>query len=285
MLYIFLSICCSVAVSILLKLAKRYHIDVLQAITWNYSTAILLTWIIYKPQLYQQQIVHGYTYLSVGLLLPVLFLIIAASVRIIGIVRTDVAQRLSLLIPIVAAFALFNEQQTSLKIIGIAIGFVAIVCSIPWQLNRSTRKLGNVSWLYPLIVFAGFGFIDVLFKQITLFTDVPCTTSLFIIYILAFIISLIFLAIQIYRKKTRFSWPHILIGWVLGIVNFGNILFYMKAHKVSANSPSTVFAGMNIGVIVLATLVGLFIFKEKLSLLNKIGIALAVIAIVVITNS
>src|ERR1700733_12827218 len=102
MLYIFLSICCSVIVSILLKLAKRYHIDVLQAITWNYSVAILLTWIIFKPQLHSQQVDHGYTYLAVGLLLPVLFLIIAASIRITGIVRTDVAQRLSLLIPIMA---------------------------------------------------------------------------------------------------------------------------------------------------------------------------------------
>src|SRR5476649_1598702 len=116
MLYLFLSICCSVIVSILLKLAKRYHIDVLQAVTWNYSTAILLTWLIYKPHLQQQQSAHGYTYLLVGLLLPVLFLIIAISVRVNGIVRTDVAQRLSLLIPILAAFLLFEEVLTPFKI-------------------------------------------------------------------------------------------------------------------------------------------------------------------------
>jgi hypothetical protein len=36
MLYVFLSICCSVIVSVLLKLARRYQIDVFQAITWNY---------------------------------------------------------------------------------------------------------------------------------------------------------------------------------------------------------------------------------------------------------
>jgi hypothetical protein len=50
MLFVLLSICCSVIVSIMLKLAKRYHVDVLQAVTWNYSTAILLTWLIFKPQ-------------------------------------------------------------------------------------------------------------------------------------------------------------------------------------------------------------------------------------------
>jgi len=284
MVYVFLSICCSVIVSILLKLAKRYHIDVLQAVTWNYSTAILLTWLIFKPQLHQQQSVHSYTYLSAGILLPVLFLIIAVCVRVTGIVRTDVAQRLSLLIPILAAFLLFEEVLTPYKIAGIALGFVAIVCCIPQQ-SPVAMKAGKASWLYLLLVFAGFGVIDVLFKQIALFTDVPYTTSLFIILILAFITSLIFLAVHIYRKKTRFSWPHILIGWVLGAVNFGNILFYIKAHKALAKAPSTVFAAMNIGVIVLATLVGIIGFKEKLSLVNKIGIGLAVVAIVVITNS
>jgi hypothetical protein len=33
--------------------------------------------------------------------------------------------------------------------------------------------------------------------------------------------------------------------------NFGNILFYLKAHQDFSESPSTVFAGMNLGVIVI----------------------------------
>ncbi len=285
MLYLFFSICCSVVVSILLKLAKRYHIDVLQAIAWNYSTAILLTWLIFKPHLQLSQTVHVNIYLALGILLPVVFLVIAASVRLAGIVRTDVAQRLSLIIPILAVFLLFGEALTPFKIVGIIMGLIAVLCCIPYKQQKLGRRLGNTSWLYLLIVFAGFGVIDILFKQIALFTDVPYTTSLFVIYILSFIISLIFVFVQIYRKKTKFSLPHILIGWVLGIANFGNILFYIKAHQALAKSPSTVFAAMNIGVVVLSTIVGLAVFKEKLSMLNKIGIVLAIIAIVVITNS
>jgi len=283
MLYILLSICCSVIVSVMLKLAKRYHIDVLQAITWNYSTAILLTWFIFKPHLHPSQNVHVYIYLIIGLLLPVLFLIIAASVRVTGIVRTDVAQRLSLLIPIIAAFLLFGEVLTPLKIVGIVAGLSAIICSVPWQKGKGKKP--GFSWLYLLIVFAGMGLIDVLFKQIALFNDVPYTTSLFIIYIVSFMVSLVFLGYQIYTKKTKFSFPHILIGWALGVANFGNILFYIKAHQALTHKPLTVFAAVNIGVIILATIVGLAIFKEKLSLLNKIGITLAVLAIIVITRA
>nr|WP_255496354.1 EamA/RhaT family transporter [Mucilaginibacter sp. FT3.2]MBB6234766.1 drug/metabolite transporter (DMT)-like permease [Mucilaginibacter sp. FT3.2] len=269
----------------MLKLAKRYHIDVYQAVTWNYSVAILLTWLFYKPSLSGLQDAPVISYIALGVLFPSLFLIMATSVRKAGIVRTDVAQRLSLFIPIIAAFLLFGEASNTVKVIGIVLAFVAILCSIPWQ--KSTGRSNSIeaekgSWIYLLIVFLGFGVIDVLLKQITKVNNVPFTTAIFIIFILAFALSFIGLIYQVATKKMRFSWPHILIGWVLGLFNFGNILFYLKAHKALAGNPSTVFSSMNIGVIVVGALIGMLIFKERLSTLNKIGLLVAVLAIVII---
>lgn len=283
MLYILLSICCSVVVSVMLKLARRYHIDVLQAITWNYSVAILLTWVIFRPHWVNLQITPVTTLVGLGVLLPVLFVVLGASVTAAGIVRTDVAQRLSLFIPILASYFIFGETLHLIKIIGIAIAFAAILCSIPWG-KRSGGKATRGGWFYLLIVFVGMGVIDFLLKQLSAFKAVPFTSLLFMVFILAFICAIIMLIVKIASGKTRFSFPHILIGWALGVANFGNILFYMKAHQALANKPSTVFTSMNIGVIVMGTLVGLFIFKEKLSTLNKVGIFLAMIAVIVVFN-
>ncbi|MEO3404848.1 DMT family transporter [Mucilaginibacter sp. CAU 1740] len=280
MLFVFLSICCSVIVSILLKLAKRYHIDVYQAITWNYSMAILLTWIFYKPELAALKTAPVYSYTALGVLFPSLFVIMATSVRKAGIVRTDIAQRLSLFIPILAAFLIFGEATGAVKAIGIVLAFIAIICSIPWQQSGSKTESG--AWGYLLIVFLGFGVIDVLLKQLTKVNNVPFTTAIFAIFIIAFTLTFIGLIYQVATKKMKFSWPHILIGWILGAANFGNILFYLKAHKALSNNPSTVFSSVNIGVIILGALIGILIFKEKLSLLNKIGIGVAVLAIVII---
>lgn len=282
MLYVFLSICCSVLVSIMLKLAKRYHVDVLQAITWNYSTAILLTWLIFKPHWVNFQIAPVTNLVGLGVLLPVLFVILGTSVTANGIVRTDVAQRLSLFIPIAASYFVFGENLHLIKIVGILLGLIAVLFSIPW--GKGGGKATSGGWLYLLTIFVGFGVIDVLFKQLSAFKGVPYTSLLFIVFVLCFICSLIMLVVKIASGKTKFSFPHILIGWALGIANFGNILFYLKAHQALAKNPSTVFTAMNIGVIVMGTLVGLFIFKEKLSTLNKIGIILALIAIIVIFN-
>lgn len=285
MLYIFLSVCCSLVVSILLKLARRYSIHVFQAITWNYLMAIGLTWFFFKPQLNGLQAPPLALYASIGVLLPLIFTVMASSVRIAGIVRTDVAQRLSLFIPLLAAFLWFGESITTLKIVGIAIGIAAILCSIPWQKQTANRTVISNAWIYLVLVFFGYGAIDILFKQVAAFKAVPYTTSLFLIYILAFVIALVGLIYQVVTKKARISWPHIMFGFILGVANFGNILFYLKAHQALSTSPSAVFSAMNIGVITAGAIVGLVVFKERLSLLNKIGIGLAIIAIIVITYS
>ena len=282
MLYILLSICCSVIVSVLLKLARRYQVDVFQAITWNYSMTILLTWLFLKPQFHNLDSAPVFSYLVLALLLPSVFVVLAVSVRLSGIVRTDIAQRLSLFIPIIAAFLLLGEHITLLKAIGIILGFTAIICSIPWKSKSENKRGSGNAWIYLLAVFIGLGVIDVLFRQIALLKAIPYSTSLFIVFVMAFVFSMIGLCYRVITKKTKFTLPHLFIGWVLGIVNFGNILFYLKAHKALANQPSTVFTAMNIGVIVMGALVGLIIFKEKLSLLNKAGLAVAIIAIIVI---
>lgn len=282
MLYVLLSISCSVLVSIMLKLAKRYHIDVYQAITWNYSIAIALTWVFLKPQLHNLNGAPFNLFVLLGLLLPVLFVILAASVRSAGIVRTDAAQRLSLFIPIASAFLFFGETPDVVRFTGLAIGIAAVICLIPWQKQTRDKKAGNNSWIYLLIVFIGMGIIDVLFKQVALVKQISTGTSLFIVYSLAFAVAFIGLLYQVFTKTMRFSWPHIFIGWVLGIANFGNILFYIKAHQALAKNPSIVFSSMNIGVIIFGTLVGVIIFKEKLTLFNKIGLALAILAIIII---
>lgn len=275
MIYIFLSVCCSVFVSVLLKLSKRYEIDNRQAITWNYSIAALLTWLIYKPEIPEISPV----YISLGLLLPGIFVVLALSVQYTGIVKTDIAQRLSLFVPVLASYILFSETFSGFKALGIIIAFIAIILSIPW---KKEEGISDNRWLYPLIVFIGMGIIDILFKQIAKTTSVPFTSSLMVVFPLAFLLSLSYLLLLYFTGKMKFQLINIICGWILGIANFGNILFYLKAHQALSDTPSMVFSSMNIGVILLGSLVGIFIFKEKLSRLNYLGIVLALVSITVL---
>ncbi|ACU04382.1 transporter [Pedobacter heparinus] len=282
MIFLFFSICCSVTVAVLLKLARRYKIKIVQAVTWNYLFAIVLSLIFYKPSF--NELISApinSVYIALGILLPVVFWFLAGSIRGIGIVKTDIAQRLSLFIPILASYFIFKEQFNTMKIAGLAVGFVAIFFTL---YKKTAQKNQGLNWLYPILVFLGFGVIDILFKKIAQITVIPYTSSLIVVFILAFILSLASIFYLSVVKKQKLEFINFVCGCILGFFNFFNILFYLKAHRAMADNPSIVFAAMNMGVIIAGSLVGIFIFKEKLNKLNYWGLFLALMAIVLITN-
>ncbi|KIO77780.1 transporter [Pedobacter lusitanus] len=282
MIYILLSISCSVTVAVLLKLAKRYNIHVLQAVMWNYMTAIILSYIFFRPELQEITAVPSVLTIAIGVLLPAILLIFAASVRNIGIVKSDIAQRLSLFIPIMASLYVFGENFSGLKVAGLIVGFTAIILTL---YRQSTVKADTGSYIYPILVFIGFGVIDVMFKKLALDKSIPYTSSLMVIFCISFVIAAMILGYIVLVKKKKVELINFICGVVLGCFNFGNILFYMKAHRAMASNPSTVFAASNMGVIILGSIVGIILFKEKVSKLNYIGISMALAAILLITLS
>jgi len=185
MFSILISLLCSVAVGVLLKIAKKYRVIFMQIIGWNYAIAIVLAWFLFRPDLEIVDFTDSTLFLfsSLWILLPSVFLFQAFSLYYVGIVKTDVAQRLSLFIPILASYFLFNERFTTYKIIGIIIAFLAIFFTLNKADNHSNN---NKKWHYPLMVLFGFGFIDVLFKKIVSISEIPFTTSLFVVFCGAF---------------------------------------------------------------------------------------------------
>ncbi len=281
MIYLVFSILCSLSVGVLLKLAKRYRIDLFQTISWNYLSAIILSFIFFKLEINHINVnqVQG-IHIFLGFLLPSLFMIMGLSIQKTGLVRSDIAQRLSLFISFTAAFFLFNEQFTLLKGLGMSLGILAILFTL---YKPTDDQIHAKNWIYPFLVFIGYGIVDVSFKAISSFEAVPYTTSLILIFLLALFVSLLYLGYLALTKRTKVQFINFICGLILGVFNFGNILFYMKAHRAMADDPSVVFAGMNMGVIIGACLIGLYLFKEKLNNWNYIGLFLALAAIVCMT--
>lgn len=283
--FVLISILCSVGVSILIKLARRRKVSYLQLIVWNYPISILCSYFFLNVNLSHFELTDlpWSVYIALGVLLPSIFVYIAKTIRYSGIAIAEVAQRVSLFIPLLAAGLLFHEQISINRILGIALGFLAIALCVGWQKGASATKDAKNYWLYPLLVFLGMGVIDVLFKKVATYTTVSYTNSLFIIFVIAFFIALLYLFFWLKLKKHRFDWKAIFWGMSLGVLNFGNILFYMKAHKALPDNPSVVFTAMNIGVMSLGAVVGVLVFGEKLSKINKLGLLLAIVAVLIIT--
>lgn len=286
MLYLILSVFCSVFVGVVIKISKKYNADIFQMITINYLISIILSILLFDINF--AIIPNDIPYVTISvliILLPTIFGVLFKSVQQVGIIRTDIAQRLSLFLPIIAAITIFGEKISTLKYIGILIGFISIylILSKDKQFNQGISNYSN--WLFPISVFAGFGIIDILFKQLALYSAIPYTTSMLYVFIGAAIVSVIVNMFYMILKQTNKNYNSLLFGIPLGIFNFLNIYFYLKAHQVFSENPTTVFAGMNFGVIILGSLVGYFIFKEKLRIKNIIGIILSLIAVSIILIS
>ncbi|QBG97503.1 EamA/RhaT family transporter [Xanthomonas oryzae] len=278
------AIVCSVLVSVLLKLAPRRQIDVFQSITWNYATAALLAWLTLHPALdtLRAATTPWLALLLLAVALPSIFLVMARSVAVAGIVRTDIAQRLSLVLSLAAAFTVFGEPVDGWKLTGLALGLLAIVCIVRRPRHQDAADPTPVTIGLPWLVgvWSGFALIDLLLKHIAR-AGTPSLTSLTLCFALAF---LLMLGVQSMRaaRGARLNIRSILAGVLLGALNFGNILCYVRAHQRLPHSPAIVFASMNLGVVVVGALVGRLGFAERLGLRGWLGLALAAPAIAAI---
>ncbi|MPT38488.1 MAG: DMT family transporter [Achromobacter sp.] len=284
LLYLLAGVACSVTVAVLLKLARRWQVDVRQAIAMNYLVAALLCWAVLRPDAagLLTPRTPWLVLAALGVLLPSVFLAMAAAVRHAGIVRSDAAQRLSLFIPLLAAFLLFGEPPSARKLVATLLAAGALTCLLrragPVQGPANAAAdpdHGRAAWLWPLAVWLGYGVIDILFKQVAR-AGTAFAGGLLLAFVIAGLLMLAYLLLRRVRCQAR----HLAAGVVLGLANFGNILTYIRAHQSLPEHPALVFASMNMGVITLGTLVGALAFREPLSRLNLLGIALALGAIV-----
>ncbi len=282
MTYLVLSMLCSVGVSVLLKLAAQFGVDTRQAITVNYAVAAAMAALLLKPQLagLAQPSASWALIAALGVLLPSVFLAMAAAVRHAGIVRSDAAQRLSLFIPVIAAFTVFGESSETGKLMGLALALAAMACLVgryrPGMKGDASDTGGEGAWRWLLAIWLGYGSIDVLFKQVAK-AGTAFAPALLASFVLAGLLMLAYLA----WRRVAWNRRSMLGGVLLGLLNFANILFYIRAHQHFASHPTLVFATMNIGVVALGTVVGALAFRERLSARHGLGIVLTLVAIVV----
>ncbi|WP_429411901.1 EamA family transporter [Roseimarinus sediminis] len=218
----------------------------------------------------------------IGFLFVVMFFLIGHSTAKAGMSLTTIATRMSMIFPIFFSLFLFDEQISLLKLGKIAFTLVAVALAI----YQPPRK--NIKTLYtflPLILFIGSGSVDTLVKtaqhrfvpdhQIQLFSSVLFGTSL--------LASLLFIPFT--REKLNiFSFRSLPLGIALGLANFGSLFFLMKALNNSGLDSSLVFGINNLAIVCFSLLLGFFLFKEQLSKLNRIGVVLSLIGIILLTQ-
>lgn len=284
MIYLVLSIVFSTSLFVIFKYFEIFKVDTLKAIVVNYIVAFSFGFTLSESKisissLPEQSWVFGAIIL--GLLFVSIFFVMALTAQRNGVSVVSVAGKMSVVVPILFGVYLYNESLGVFKIIGIIIALIAVYLA---SVKEDDNKHEKAGLLLPIILFIGSGAIDTTLKYVQKMYVAQNEVEVFSgsLFGFAALFGLIILIVKTIKKPEAFGIKNIIAGVILGIPNYYSIVFLIKALQTKGFESSTLFTINNVSIVIVSTLVGLLLFKEKFSLKNKIGILLAVVGIVLV---
>jgi drug/metabolite transporter (DMT)-like permease len=285
MRYLIATILLNTILSVIFKVLPRYKVDVLQAIVVNYWVCVVtgsLT-IGYMPLNASGVRQPWFPWaLVTGACFIMLFNLIAYRTRVDGITTTTIANKLSLVIPVLLAIILYKEHDGVWSIAGIVLAFPAVYLTSRTKEGNKDKPVA-LGWL--ALLFIGSGLLDALVNFVQ-HSYLPATAdqSLFTIYTFAAAgsIGTVLLVVLMVLKRIQLSWRSVLAGICIGVPNYFSIYYFIRLLHSGFLQSSAAIPVNNIGILVVSTLTALLLFKERVTWLRFIGLVLAITAIIFI---
>ncbi|KJJ39553.1 MULTISPECIES: EamA family transporter [Aequorivita] len=285
MISLALSILSSTMIFVVFKLYSRFKINTMQAIVMNYFTACFCGIVFQESAINIAEIPHFGWFpfaLGLGAMFITVFNLMAITTQRSGLSVVSVATKMSVAIPILFGLLYYKESLGVFKIIGIILALAAVyLASIKKQ---DGLKIKPTNFIFPVLVFLGSGIIDTTIKYLEgeyiAKNDTPIFSAT--IFAMAAAIGVLHLSAQALQGKFKFQLKNVLGGIALGIPNYFSIYFLVQALRSGILESSGIFTVNNVAIVMISTLLGILLFKEKLLLKNWIGIGLAILGILFI---
>lgn len=283
MIYLILAILFSTGVFVAMRLFERFRLDNHQALMWNYVFAAGTGFLMCKqldtlPQLVAEpwfglSLVTGFWFIFT-------YLLMTASTQRSGVTVTSLSSKLSVVLPTLAGVLLFHEKLNFVATCGIVLALVALVLVVGGR--AQSDKTNKINWLLPVFIFFGTGTGDILMKLTEQRNNADDMSFMIaFIYFIALLFGIIIVTYELIRGKSHWQWKSALGGIGLGVINFFST--YSVYHAMRCFDNVVLFPVYNIGVVSLTALTGWLLFKEKLTWKNYLGLAIAIIAVILIT--
>lgn len=286
MFYLIATILLNVLISAIFKVLPRYNVDTLQAIVVNYCVCVITGSIflghvpfhaahIVEPW-FPWSLVMGGAFITI-------FNLIAYCTRVDGITTATIANKLSLVIPVIISIILFKEASGIAKISGIVLALPAV-----YMTTRVKEDNGKVpSLLWPALLFIGSGLLDTLVNYVQHnYLDTPQIQATYTVYCftVAACFGIITVIVMAAMKKVKLHWKNALAGICIGVPNYFSIYFLIRSINCGIMQSSATIPVINIGTLVASALAAMLVFKEKANTQRIIGLVLSIIAILLIAS-
>ena len=210
-------------------------------------------------------VVNGFFYLA-G------FVLLQSGVKKYGVVLSSVFMKLGLLVPIVISVAFFGEKPELLQAIGFCLAVAAIVL-INYRKDGGTGRFR--AGLILLLLAGGSG--DAMSK---VFEEVgnPALSEQFLLY--TFTAAFILCVVLMLRRGQRPGKWEAVFGVLIGVPNYFSARFLLRSLETV---PAVIaYPTFSVGTILLVTMVGLFLFRERLEKRQWTAVAMILLALVLL---
>lgn len=152
MMYLIGSIVLTSYLTLSFKACEKYGVNVFQAIVFNYITCVITGSIVNGSFPIHAENIQtpwfGWA-MIMGAMFVSIFNIVAITAQKNGVAVASVANKLSLIIPVVLSVYLYNETVAGWKAMGVALALVAVVltCYTNTEKGHAAQKS---KWLYLL---------------------------------------------------------------------------------------------------------------------------------------
>lgn len=300
------AVACSVAIGMIFKHTGPMGLDRTALLTVNYAAAVGVGGVLIAGggrsaggtlDLSPTLLVLG---IGTGALLIAGFFLLAYATDVAGMSLAIGVMRVSVVIPFLASWLVWNEVPSVAQGVGMVLAAAAFFLIAQKQRRPEpvpagagptaggatvTEMAADVDWHafgVLALTFCMGGAVDLSMKTFEEGFGASNSRVLFLMltFGVAFLIGAVMVAVRALRHG---EWPGgRTVGWglVLGIVNYGSLEFILRAIAVLPGP--FVFPANNIAIMVLAAVLGVYLWDEYLSRANRIGIGLAIVALVML---
>lgn len=285
MYYLILAIVFATCNQLTFKAIAHFKIDLLSAIVANYVVCIGMAYFSSVEPVFQNTFLiqkwFPYSIIQGIIFISCLFFM-GKTTEKQGVAIATLSARLSVVIPIIAAFLLFGDIITLQKAIGILAALLALYLSSYFQYSKSHSFLSF--GVLPFVLFIAFGAHSTLLKFVQ---DRYLDSSSYNIYIMSSFLSALVLSgsglvFRIYRGRHIIRSKDLFWGFMLGFINYGAVYFLLRTLSIPGRESSQLFPTISIAVLGLSSFGAWSIFKEQMGLKIVGAITIGAISIVLI---
>ena len=317
MIFLLIAILCGSLFSVVFKLCQQRGIDTFQAILFNYVTAFIVTW---APMMWSwarggsapvNPLSEKWLWMAAlqGFFFCYGFALMSHSTRLSGVALTNAAARASLVLPVIASWLLLSQPAPAWFPVLLVIVAMLLMVVQPSDAVQNRRR----ALLFLVLVFFFYGVSDFSLKLVQHVVatqhagDEPLiarnlsalTGTIFFFAMCYSLVAVVWKNASARRAQSAAcdekpalqtsantsiptSWREIAAGMALGLVNMTCTSCMLRGLNVL--STSLYYPLYNIGIVIVGTLFGVLLFRERLRPSQYVGLAVAILAIALLSR-